>query len=299
MSQKLFAKYLWIIDTIERYGSISLDSLNRLWAQSAVSDGKPMSRRTFFNYRTSIADTFGIDIECNQSVYEYYIARDGSTNESKRQQWILDSMSISGALNNASEVASRIVLENVPSARKNLPIIIDAMKVNKRIRFDYRPYSRVNPAKNVIEPYFVKIFRQLWYVIGRNVKEDTIKTYALDRMSDLVITEDAFVMPPGFNPEEFFKYNYGITSSHDEPKDIVIRVDATQAKYFRALPLHPSQKEEIHDKYSIFSYRMCNTYDLRERLLSHGSAIEVLQPVELKLQIIKSLRDALKNYGQD
>ena len=30
----------------------------------------------------------------------------------------------------------------------------------------------------VIEPYCVRIFKQLWYVIGSNVKDKKIKTYA-------------------------------------------------------------------------------------------------------------------------
>ena len=124
-----------------------------------------------------------------------------------------------------------------------------------------------------------------------------IKTYALDRMSSLVIDADRqFEYPQGFSPQEFFKDCFGITTNQNEPKRIVLRVEPTQAKYFRALPLHPSQQEVVHDRYSIFSYRMRLTYDLREELLSHGSAIEVLEPAELKVLIREELRKALEQY---
>ena len=103
-------------------------------------------------------------------------------------------------------------------------------------------------------------------------------------------------MPEGFVPEDFFADCYGITINQAEPKRITIKAEPTQAKYLRALPLHPSQQEEIHDNYSIFHYMMRNTYDLRERLLSHGSSIEVIEPPELKAQIVEEMKKAISNY---
>ncbi|MBR5117896.1 MAG: WYL domain-containing protein [Muribaculaceae bacterium] len=297
MAKNLIAKYIWIVDTIERRGSISRDLLNELWMQSEFSDGNPLPRRSFYNYRAGIADTLGIDIEFNKSTYEYYIAHDGTENASKRQQWLLDSMSISSMVSSSADLSSRILLEYVPSAREFLPTIIDAMRHNLRIKFNYKSYKRVNPRYGIrFDPYFVKIFNQLWYVIGFNIADKKIKTYSLDRMSDVVITDVTFKMPEDFVPDEFFADCYGITTDEDEPKRISIKAEPTQAKYFRALPLHPSQQEELHDDFSIFRYKMRNTYDMRERLLSHGSSIEVLEPPELKAQIVDEMKKALENY---
>lgn len=298
MAKNVISKYIWLVDTIERYGSITRERLNELWMKSEFGNREPLPRRTFYNYRNGIADTLGIDIEFNQSTYEYYISNDGTETASKRQQWLLDSMSISGMITNSNDLSSRILLEYVPSAREFLPIIIDAMRQNHSIQFSYKSYRRVNPQKGIIiEPYFVKIFQQLWYVIGYNVTDKKIKTYSLDRMNDVIILNKKFKAPRGFVPEEFFADCYGIITNQDEPKRIVIKAESTQAKYLRALPLHPSQQEEIHDHYSIFSYTMRNTYDLRERLLSHGSSIEVLEPPELKAQIIDELQKAIENYS--
>lgn len=296
MAKNLINKYIWIVDTIERHGAITRERLNELWMKSEFSGGNPLPRRSFYNYRTGIADTLGIDIEFNQSTYEYYIDNTGM--ESKRQQWLLDSMSISGMITSSTDISSRIVLEYVPSSREFLPIVVDAMRENHRLQFSYKSYMRVNPQSGIVlEPYFVKIFKQLWYVIGYNVKDKMIKTYSLDRMSKVMILDQKFDMPAGFSPEEFFADCYGITTSKALPKRITLKVEPTQAKYFRALPLHPSQQEELHDSYSIFHYRMYNTYDLRERLLSHGSGVQVVEPPELKAQIVDELRKALANYG--
>ncbi|MBO4813577.1 MAG: WYL domain-containing protein, partial [Muribaculaceae bacterium] len=63
MAKNLIAKYIWMVDTIERHGAITRERLNELWMQSEFSDGSPLPRRSFYNYRNGIADTLGIDIE--------------------------------------------------------------------------------------------------------------------------------------------------------------------------------------------------------------------------------------------
>ncbi len=297
MARNLVNRYVWLVDTITRYGRISLKALNEAWLRSDISEGKPLARRTFFHYRDGIEEMFDINIQCDKSTFEYYIDDSGGEENARLRSWLVDSVSMSGTLSNAHDISARIMLENVPSARQYLPVVIDAMKQNRRIRFSYKSYTRSQPVNGIVlEPYFVKIFKQLWYVIGLNVKDGMVKTYALDRMSRLNVLHESFVMPDDVNPSEFFKDCFGIITNRNSAKRIVLRVEPTQAKYFRALPLHSSQQEEIHDNYSIFTYKMRITYDLKEELMSHGASIEVLEPAELKTIIRNELEQALKNY---
>lgn len=297
MIRNLINRYVWLVDTIGRYGRITLKDLNKVWLSSQISDGRPLARRTFFHYRDAIEEMFDIDIKCDRTTFEYYIDDSGSENNARLRSWLMDSVSMSGMLSSAHDISGRIMLENVPSAREHLPVIIDALKQNRRIRFSYKSYTRSLPTDGIVlEPYFVKIFKQLWYVIGRNVKEGKIKTYSLDRISNLNLMQDTFAMPEEVKPSEFFKDCFGIITNSNRPKRIVLRVEPTQAKYFRALPLHSSQQEEVHDHYSIFSYRMRITYDLKEEIMSHGASIEVLEPEELKVLIRTELENALSQY---
>jgi predicted DNA-binding transcriptional regulator YafY len=297
LQYELLHRYIWLVDTIRRHGRITLDEINSQWLLASMSNGKPFSRRTFFNYRNAAQRLLGVYIDCDLSTYEYFIEQQGEGRLSLND-WLLDSMSINETLRDSRDMANRVVLENVPSAREHLPTIIDAMRQDVRVRFSYNAHTRVNrTAGIVIEPYFVKIFKQLWYVIGYNVKDGKIKTYALDRISDLnILAQEHFKMPEGFSPAAFFSDCFGITTNQNEPKRITLRVEPTQAKYFRALPLHPSQTEEVHDSYSLFNYRMRITYDLKEEIMSHGSAVEVVAPPELKALIVEELRQALHNY---
>ena len=297
MIRNLINRYVWLVDTINRYGRITLKDLNDAWLRSEISEGKPLARRTFFHYRDGVEEMFDINIVCDKSTFEYYIDDSGGENNTRLQSWLVDSASLSGMLSNAHDISDRIILENVPSAREHLPIIIDAMKQNRRIRFSYKSYTRSQPTDGIVlEPYFVKIFKQLWYVIGMNIKDGAVKTYSLDRITQLNLLQDTFKMPDGVKPSEFFKDCFGIITNKNKAKRIVLRVEPTQAKYFRALPLHASQMEEVHDNYSVFTYSMRITYDLKEEIMSHGSSIEVLEPTELKMLIQNELKQALDNY---
>ena len=297
MARNLINRYVWLVDTISRYGRITLKDLNEAWLRSEISEGKPLARRTFFHYRDGVEEMFDINIVCDKSTFEYYIDNSDGETMARLRSWLVDSVSMSDMLRNSNEIKGRIILENVPSARGRLPVIIDAMKQGHRISFSYKSYTRSRPTDGImLEPYFVKIFKQLWYVIGYNVKDKQIKTYSLDRMSYLTMMPDVFTMPDNINPSEFFKDCFGIITNQNSPKRIVLRVEPTQAKYFRALPLHSSQQEEVHDNYSVFTYKMRITYDLKEELMSHGASVEVLEPQELKTLIRTELEQALNNY---
>lgn len=295
MAKNQLTKYIWLVDTIRRHKRITREEINARWVLSPLSEGKEIPRRTFFNYRQAIEDLFNIIIECDPATFEYYIEEDEHTESANN--WLLDSAATNEMITSSRDIANRVFLENVPSAREYLPIVIDAIRSGTALKFDYHPYTRSLPTRDVtLEPYFTKIFKQRWYVVGRNIKEDKIKTYALDRMRSATLLNSKFEMPADFDPAEYFRDAFGIVVDKGEPKIIKIKAEGTQAKYFRALPLHHSQTEMVNDQYSIFQYRMRITRDLVTELLSYGSAITVLEPRELKAMIKTELERALQNY---
>lgn len=297
MSKNAINKYVWIVDTIQRYGRITREKLNYLWVNSSLSEGMPLLRRTFYNYRNDIAEMFNIEIALDTSTYEYYIADDNSEQSSRLINLLLDSASISGMLRDAHDVTDRIILEDVPSSRINLPLIMQALKSCNRITFSYRSYNRVNPSHDVdIKPYCLRLFKQLWYVIGYNLKDKKIKTYSLDRMSNVTINPETFKMPTDFNGNTYFKNCFGVMTSKGKAKKIILKVTPNKAKYLRALPLHHTQREDIHDKYSLFYYKLFLTNDLVSEILSHGSEMQVISPIELRALVISHLQNALNQY---
>jgi len=298
MANETVNRCIWLLDTIRRHGRITRRQLEEAWLRSPYSNGRPLSRRTFCNHRDAAEELFNVNIACDHKSFEYYIEDDCDNNESVTN-WLLNSVSLNEVLVGAREITDRIFVENVPSAREFLDITIAALKALQQLRFDYHPYTRSLPTPGVvIEPYFLRLFKQRWYVIGRNVAENRIKTYALDRMSAVKLLTGHFEPDPDFNMQDYFKYSYGIVVTHNEPRKVVLRVDPRQAKYFRALPLHASQTETVSDKFSLFTYNIRLTDDFVAELLSYGPRITILEPPELRSMIKTSLRESLRNYDE-
>lgn len=296
MSRTLFAKYIWILDTIRSHGRISLREINELWERSSLTAGDKLSRRTFYNYRAAIEETFKITIECDPVTFEYYISEEDSHGESVTD-WMLNSAAMSDMLADVSSISDRVFFEEVPSARQHMGIVVKALKEYRRLTFDYSPYSRsqVNPGV-VIEPYFLKIYRQRWYVTGYNLRDGKIKTYALDRMANVTISSDSFEMPKDFDPSFFCSNAFGIVFSQAQVKEVQIRADARQAKYLRTLPLHHTQEELVHDGFSVFTYHLQLTPDFVQEIMSHGPGLTVMNPPELKAMVVTRLKETLANY---
>lgn len=298
MSKDLISRYVWIADTISRHNGITRERLNRLWLRSSISDGRPMPERTFYHYRRSIEEIFNIDIACN-AAGEYYIDRSEGTSNRVLSNWLLDNYAVNSAISDTSAVAGRVEVEDVPSAREYLPTVLEAMRDNLKIAFTYAGFNRSRAERDILfSPWVVKRYKQRWYMLGKREKSGDVRTYALDRIKQMTVTSEKFTLPQDLTHEDFFSDIIGITSSKADTREVRIRATTMQAKYFRALPLHHSQSEELHDDYSIFTYRLKLNYELVHELLGFGSSVTVLSPPELRLMITSALRDTLSNYDE-
>jgi predicted DNA-binding transcriptional regulator YafY len=94
-----------------------------------------------------------------------------------------------------------------------------------------------------------------------------------------------------------FEGAYGIIVDDTPTESIRLKVDAYQANYLRSLPLHSSQHElKRTGEYSIFSLRVRPTYDFKQKLLSLGSTVEVLQPESLRADMRGEIQEMVKKY---
>lgn len=257
MAKELFNRYVWLIDTLQRYGRLTRREIDGLWQRSEYSDGKPMARRTFMNYRQAIQEMFDVNIECDASTYEYYIEDPDALQGNGARVWALNTLAVNNMLNESQELRNRIVLENIPSGQKFLRIVFEAMKENRVLILSYRSFRRVTSSHTLVAPYFVKLFRQRWYVIAKDFTDRKIKTYALDRVASLELSSRTFVYPDSFSPIDYFRDCFGITHDDMPAQEVVLRVPALQANYLRTLPLHESQEElDRNEHSSTFHYRL-------------------------------------------
>jgi len=144
----------------------------------------------------------------------------------------------------------------------------------------------------------LKEFKNRWYIIAKDLSDNNVKTFALDRLTNLEITNKKFEIPKAYNIEERFKYCFGIINPKDEePKEIILSFDSFQGKYIKTLPLHETQQILIDNEDELqIKLKLCITHDLIMELLSYGDNMKVLKPKSLANKIKKVHFNAFKQY---
>ena len=119
MAKELFNRYVWLIDTLQRYGRLTRREIDGLWQRSEYSDGKPMARRTFMNYRQAIQEMFDVNIECDASTYEYYIEDPDALQGNGARVWALNTLAVSNMLRgDEGEPGAYFVVSFIPTCNK-------------------------------------------------------------------------------------------------------------------------------------------------------------------------------------
>lgn len=293
MAKDLFRRYIWLVDTIYQTGRITFDEINDKWKRSSLSDGNSLPKKTFHNHKDAVEEIFDIIIVCDaKDCYRYYIENSEDIDNGSMHNWLLNTFTINNLISESQKLKNRIQLEDTPSGQQCLTPIIEAMRDSYKVEITYQSYWKDHASTFEIEPYFVKIFKQRWYLIAYSEGIRRIMIYALDRIQQLSITQNRFDYPKEFNPEEYFYNCYGIINDEKiEPCAVKIKTNSYQAKYLRGLPLHHSQREiDVSNDAIIFEYYIKPTFDFKKELLSMGAEIEVLEP--------EWFREEMKEYNK-
>ena len=294
----LLQKYICIIDVILKCDYISLKDIQDRYERHFDS-GHILSTSAFERARKEISEIFHMDIEYNRSKGGYCISNKEDIKGFELRKWLIETFQVDNILHKNPRLRKRILLENVPSRHKHLMLIVDAINNDETVLLTYQSFSRDKEPNLEVEPHFLKLFKQRWYLVGKIVGSVCYRIFSLDRVEELTKTKHKFKMPKNFDADDIFINCYGVMTNDDDfdkAENVVLKVDAKQAFYLRSLPLHHSQKEERKDEYSIFSYYLCPTFDFRQKILSLGDEAEVLEPVDLRNHMIDVIENMLKRY---
>lgn len=303
MAKDLFNRYIWLVNTIYRAGKITFEEINERWVRTEMSGGEDLPLKTFHNHKKAVQDIFDINIECNKSGgYYYYIENVEDIEHGGLRTWLLNTFSVSNLISESHKLRGRILFENIPSGQKFLAPVVEAMRDGMVLEITHSSFWKDNESTFEVEPYCVKVFRQRWYMLARSVARGTIRVYSLDRISEVKPSGKSFVFPEDFDSSEYFRDSFGIiVDDAYPPETIKLEVYGTKVKYFRSLPLHPSQREVFTgNDYSQFQYYMSPTYDLKQELLSHGDEITIVSPESLRQEIKEIAERITRKYcGQE
>lgn len=256
-----------------------------------------VSKRTFKRDIEDISSLYNIDIVYDFSRKVYYIDFDEQPEVNER---IFEAFDTFNALNISDRLSDYIHFEKRrPQGTENLYGLLHAIKNKVQIYFSYQKFWEDNVTLRVVEPYALKEFKNRWYVLANDLKDNKVKSFALDRLTELEITNKKFQLPNNFNTNEHFKFSFGIISPNGhEPKEVILSFDPFQGKYIKTLPLHESQvilkdnEQELLIKLSLYI-----THDFFMEVLSFGENVKVIQPESLISDLKRTYKTVLKLYS--
>ena len=190
MAKTLFKRYIWLVDTIYRANGITFKEINERWIRNSMSGGEDLPLKTFNNHRVAIEDIFDINIVCNKkNGYKYYIENVEDMKKGGVRSWLLNTFAVNNLINESHHLKHRILFEQIPSGQKHLSTIIEAMRDGRTLEMTYKSFWKQDRYTIEVGPYFVKIFRQRWYMGAKHIKNDALRIYALDRVLEIQETD--------------------------------------------------------------------------------------------------------------
>jgi predicted DNA-binding transcriptional regulator YafY len=184
---------------------------------------------------------------------------------------------------------------------EHLDTLYHIIQKKKAILLTYQSFKARAANTFVFHPYYLKEYRNRWFVLGCKKKKEPLLTLALDRIVAIEDTDQDFITCSDIDLPNYFKNVIGATVNPDQlPIEVRLFADHHTAPYILTKPLHSSQKVvERNDSGIIVSLNVQHNYELEREILGFGDRMKVIAPQSLKRCIKERLNDALDLYNYD
>ena len=288
-----FKRYLYVIDRLRSRPSTFnelQDYVLRKLEKEDIDTNFEYSVRTFERDKKDIATLFGIDIYFDRKDKTYAINEEEIGDQSVTR--MMEAFSIHHALQEGNKLSPSVFLEKRKSLGTDLIHgIIHAIKNRFILEFTHQKHWEDFTTQRTVYPIAVKEAHQRWYLVALDKKDETVKTFGLDRISELKITETKY-KPFAFNVEKEFRNAFGVLRDAPAQK-VILQFSKMQGEYIKTFPLHDSQRitAETGDAVTFEMY-ICLTHDFVMELMRYDANVQVLEPQSL-INDIKTRIDAV------
>lgn len=174
--------------------------------------------------------------------------------------------------------------------------------VNKNsVSLNYQSFKARAANEFVFHPYYLKEYRNRWFVLGMKTKNAPVMTLALDRIVEVRNSDVKYITQKNFNLSEYFNHVIGVTVQPEgKPEEVILFADRETAPYIITKPLHHSQKILEQEPGGVtISIQVQLNFELEREILGFGDRIKVIAPERLKRRIKDKFEQALDQYQYD
>ena len=264
--------------------------------------GFKLQSRQFDRHLDALRSDFGIAIEYDKFKKGYFINPEGKNDLDafiNFLELITSSNILVESLKDWKHFKDYISFESIGNLKgiEHLNLLLDAVKNHKAITFSHTGFESDDAIQYSINPYLLKEYQNRWYIIGVPEGKKDLRTFGIDRISNLKVMDNKFVPNPKINPQKNFEHVIGLYYSDLDAEVIILSFTPQQGNYIRTLPLHKSQ-EILRDDEEEFRIKLfvVPNFELKQKILMLGSSVEAIEPIWFRDEIIEELRKTLKLY---
>jgi proteasome accessory factor B len=299
-----YKRYLYIVDRLRSVPSNFQDLHEHVMTKLENDDlyTKLKNTSTFFEFsartfdrdKKDIFDLFGILVQYNRKDKVYYIEEEEIEDQSVTR--MMDAFSIHHALQKGNKLSPSVFLEKRKSlGTEHIYGIIHAIQNGCVLQFTHQSHWKDNSTQREVKPIAIKESQQRWYLVALDKKNDTVKTFGLDRISNLKITDTKF-KPIVYNVEKEFQHAFGV-ETYEPAEKVVLQFPKQQGNYIKTFPLHESQRIlEENENIVIMEMYIHTTNDIKMELLKYGSDVKVISPISLQNEIKNRISEMSNLY---
>jgi len=180
--------------------------------------------------------------------------------------------------------------------REIINSISDAALKGKTVEMIYFTMGRRKETKRKVDPYRILFFNNTFYIIGYCHLRKDIRTFALDRVKMLRVTDESFKVPDDFSLEDYMGAAFGVVQGKAE--HIKIWFAPETAGYIKEKNWHESQEvQRQRDGSVIFEAEVAVTEELVSWVMSWGAKAEVIGPESLLEAVQSEVSHMGKHYS--
>ncbi|AFS77691.1 helix-turn-helix type 11 domain-containing protein [Gottschalkia acidurici 9a] len=174
-----------------------------------------------------------------------------------------------------------------------------AINQKKKIIMKYKSLQpqKLEIKKRVVHPYGIIDYKGATYFYGYCEIREDIRFFKLSRIISYEILTETFSIKDDFNFDEVSKKLFGIFN--DKTINLKLKVHYPMNEIIKEKEISETQKiTEIDDKTMYFEAEMRGYTEIKSWIMSMGSNAEVIEPEELKEDILNEIENLFKIYGK-
>lgn len=297
-------KYIIIYELLKKRAALTRDEINQELRRRCPED-LPMSRSTFSRYKTCIEEFFDCEIVFSQVTKQYRIRSTGRRNYDDLINYITSMYEVEASASLILKHKNCIHHVDYVTGTDKLHMVLEAIEKQRGIQADYCSFTNKTLKTRIFIPVFLTIWEGRWYCIAEvnTHPGDQPRIYALERMSNMVLTDKHYKPLYQGSHEDYFHNAYGIQAATQDTHaiEIYLKADEVQSEYLKAKPIHASQKEiktcvENGEKYTYFGLYLAPCYNFYQQLLGLREGIEITSPQMVRDEMRRIARAIVEKY---